>query len=164
MNLIDTISEHYRTVVAPLCNPLLEKAQALDCAQLGAYGETWEALQHIRKYQYQGREFDRSSFIEELGDALWYTIYWLFLERDGVVSIQSMNASIFYKSTSVFGITRDALTRNPYDIFALLYWLTFKVDSSIDEVLAINKLKLAKRHPNGYTHEKARRWPPKAPA
>lgn len=39
---------------------------------LGLAGETGECCDILKKYLFQGHEFDRDHVIEELGDVLWY--------------------------------------------------------------------------------------------
>lgn len=46
--------------------------EALREACYGLTGEAGETIEVLKKHEFQGHEFDRNKFIEELGDALWY--------------------------------------------------------------------------------------------
>jgi len=46
--------------------------RALLSAALGLNGEAGEVADMIKKHEFQGHEFDREHFIEELGDVMWY--------------------------------------------------------------------------------------------
>lgn len=41
-------------------------------AALGLAGEAGEVADEVKKFLYQGREWDAEKIIEELGDVLWY--------------------------------------------------------------------------------------------
>ena len=41
-------------------------------AALGLTGEAGEVADEVKKFLYQGREWDPEKIIEELGDVLWY--------------------------------------------------------------------------------------------
>lgn len=41
---------------------------------LGLCGESGECADILKKYLYQGHEFDRDKMVEELGDVLWYVV------------------------------------------------------------------------------------------
>lgn len=49
-----------------------DKTKYLDNAVMGLAGEVGECIDVVKKYKFQGHEFDKEHFIEELGDVLWY--------------------------------------------------------------------------------------------
>lgn len=75
MNTFCFLINEYEVQAMRTLNPEVEKmgkTALLDEALKGLAGEAGEALDILKKHQYQGHELDERSVISELGDAAWY--------------------------------------------------------------------------------------------
>lgn len=63
--------EEYQTAITRTL-PALERRDTLAMLALGAADEAGEVAGAVKKYLYQGHDFDRGKLIEEIGDTLWY--------------------------------------------------------------------------------------------
>lgn len=63
--------DEYQKVAARTLNARLNDQEKLLDAAAGVAEEAGEVLAHVRKHLYQGRELNRETLSEELGDVLW---------------------------------------------------------------------------------------------
>ena len=62
----------YHAAADATANHALGEKEELTCAALGLTGESGEFADMVKKYLYQGHEFDNEKAVKELGDVLWY--------------------------------------------------------------------------------------------
>lgn len=62
----------YQHIALETANTELTSLQQLDNGLKGLNGEAGEAIDHLKKHQYQGHELNPDYMIKELGDILWY--------------------------------------------------------------------------------------------
>jgi NTP pyrophosphatase (non-canonical NTP hydrolase) len=63
--------DQYQKAAARTLNSRLNDRDRLVDAAAGIAEEAGEVLAHVRKHLYQGRELNRETLAEELGDVLW---------------------------------------------------------------------------------------------
>lgn len=62
----------YQRDAARTENKMLTDNDQLICAALGLTGESGEFADIVKKWRFQGHDFDRVKAEKELGDVLWY--------------------------------------------------------------------------------------------
>ncbi len=62
------INEYRKAIAFTLAPACLDTTNAA----LGLAGEAGEVAELVKKRRFQGRPYDRSKMLEELGDVLWY--------------------------------------------------------------------------------------------
>ena len=67
-----SILETYQRSVVRSQNKSLNVEEKLQEGLMGIAGESGEALEHIKKYLFQGHSLDIIKLADELGDVLWY--------------------------------------------------------------------------------------------
>jgi|TARA_Y100000034_G_scaffold34103_2_gene41795 NTP pyrophosphatase (non-canonical NTP hydrolase) len=65
----------------------------LATAGLGLGGEAGEVADHAKKVLFQGKEFKRDDFIDELGDVLWYITFAATMCETSLSEIMNGNVS-----------------------------------------------------------------------
>lgn len=68
--------QEYQDFVIGLASEATIKSQEtqLNTAALGLAGEAGEVAEHIKKFMFHGKAFDREAFINELSDVMWYLV------------------------------------------------------------------------------------------
>lgn len=62
----------YQRLAQRTCNMTSRPSDKIENGILGMCGEAGECADLLKKYFYQGHDFDREKLAEELGDVLWY--------------------------------------------------------------------------------------------
>jgi NTP pyrophosphatase (non-canonical NTP hydrolase) len=62
----------YQRDAARTENKMLSENEQLVCAAIGIFSEGGEFAGEVKKWRYQGHDFDRVKAEKELGDVLWY--------------------------------------------------------------------------------------------
>ncbi|HDK27887.1 MAG TPA: nucleotide pyrophosphohydrolase [Candidatus Atribacteria bacterium] len=88
MNLKDYMREVRRT--RPELNGL---SQHRINSIMGVAGEAGELLDLIKKVEFQGHPYDHEKVIEELGDILWYLVYFMDISSVSVDDIINYNVA-----------------------------------------------------------------------
>ena len=65
-------ANEYQDLAYRTANTQLNSMEQLRNAVYGLNGEAGEVIDVLKKYEFQGHEFDRDKFVDELGDVAWY--------------------------------------------------------------------------------------------
>lgn len=66
-----TVNE-YQTLAMATLNPELSRKEVLINSVMGLCGEAGEAIDIVKKWQFQGHDLDQAHLAKELGDIAWY--------------------------------------------------------------------------------------------
>lgn len=178
MNLVE-----YQQLALRTAAPHPDKNTALTTWALGLCGESGKVADLVKKHVGHGHPLDKQKLLKELGDVAWYVVVManeidfeverveaaaLFLgewKSEQRLNDLAFNSLSLVRCASTIGtwITSGergkrfvaAVAVDLADLLRRISVIATAIDSSLDEVLALNVAKPEERYPDGFSVEKS---------